>query len=49
MSRWSGLAIAGIWIGMAIISFNVGITPIMKDIAGYGAGVSLVIAVLEMV
>jgi hypothetical protein len=48
MSRWTGIAIVGIWIGIGIMTFNAGIIPVIKDIAGYGAIVSLIIGILDL-
>jgi hypothetical protein len=48
MSRWTGIVIVGIWVGMAIMTFNVGFIPVMKEVVQYGAGTSLIIAVIDL-
>ena len=47
MSKWAGFAIAGMWIGIGIISFNVG--PAILEIARAGAWASGVIALADIV
>ena len=47
MSKWCGIAIAGIWIGIGIMSFNVGES--ITTIAEYGLGATGVIALLEYI
>ena len=46
MSKWAGIAIAGIWIGIGIISFNVGVSAV-KDIAMSGFIITAIIAFVD--
>jgi hypothetical protein len=46
MNRWAGIAIVGIWIGIGLLSFNIG--PAITTIAEYGAATSVVIATLDI-
>lgn len=46
MSKWSGIAIAGIWIGIGIVSFGAG--QAIKDVAEYGAYATGAVAMVEI-